>query len=223
LQHKYTAYFEKIMVAVSIIICTFVANSRLSHLGRSLKPPAEKGGKLEFLSSYNFLLMIKNTILLKGLLFAIPVILFSGLLLSCNQIPDTNSAKYYRKRIKSEVTDNKRLESKIDSIMSLMTIEEKAGQMLHINLGGVSAFDTLDFNQNFNINRMKEITRKYGIGFIFNDILLPADKWVEYNRNFQKLYLEETRLKIPYIHATCHQHGATYVDNATILSYPEKS
>jgi len=123
--------------------------------------------------------------------------------------------------MKIERGDDPMVEAKIDSILAHMTLEEKAGQMLHINLIQTNA-DSNQYPADFpTLDSLKLISfaEKYGIGFMINDMAISSDKWVTIMKQLQDVYRRHSRLYIPFIYAVCHQHGAGFLDNSTIFPH----
>lgn len=117
--------------------------------------------------------------------------------------------------------DDPLVEAKIDSILAHMTLEEKAGQMLHINLIQTNA-DSNQYPADFpTLDTLKLVSfaEKYGIGFMINDMAISSDKWVTIMKQLQDVYRRHSRLYIPFIYAICHQHGAGFLDNSTIFPH----
>src|SRR5258706_14437130 len=89
---------------------------------------------------------------------------------------------------------NSRMNRKVDSLLSLMTIEEKIGQL---NLPSAGDFVTGQA-QNSDIGKKVE---KGLVGGLFNIKSIPKI------REFQKLAVEKSRLKIPLIFGMDIIHG----------------
>lgn len=91
-------------------------------------------------------------------------------------------------------TEEARIEAKVDSVLSLMTLEEKIGQM---------TLYTSDFDQTGPTMRegYKEDIRNGSVGAIFNAY------GAAYNRELQKMAVEETRLGIPLLFGYDVIHG----------------
>ena len=104
------------------------------------------------------------------------LILLSTLFLnSCNNQIEPFTSEYYIERIQNERSDNTLIENKIDSLVSIMTLEEKAGQMLHINLARTSPFDTIAFDKNFKTEKHLSYPDENGKSIIENgDFVLMA-------------------------------------------------
>ncbi|MCC5920862.1 MAG: beta-glucosidase BglX [Cyclobacteriaceae bacterium] len=96
---------------------------------------------------------------------------------------------------KTNTGDNgKNYESKIDSIINIMTLEEKAGQMVQYTSGWDVTGPVIDDNY-------EEYIASGRVGSIFNAHTSA------YNRNLQKIAVEETRLGIPLIFGYDVIHG----------------
>ncbi|WP_317047336.1 glycoside hydrolase family 3 N-terminal domain-containing protein [Lutibacter citreus] len=90
---------------------------------------------------------------------------------------------------------DKNIEQRIDSVMNLMTLEEKVGQMIQIN--GKSA---ITGPQTYNSDFEKQL--KSGmLGSLLNAV------GVDYTRDIQRMAVEETRLGIPLIFGFDVIHG----------------
>ena len=81
---------------------------------------------------------------------------------------------------KQATDDNAKIEAKVDSLLKLMTLDEKIGQMNQLSSTG-------------NLNDFKELIKKGGIGSFLNEVN-PATI-----NAMQRIALEESRLKIPLI------------------------
>jgi len=90
--------------------------------------------------------------------------------------------------------DDAQLEAKVDSVMSLMTMEEKIGQMTLYTSGFDQTGPTVR-------EGYKEDIRAGRVGAIFNAY------GAEFNRSLQEMAVEETRLGIPLIFGYDVVHG----------------
>lgn len=109
------------------------------------------------------------------------IIVFSLLQMSCE--PQSGN-----------LSESEIVEQKIDSIISLMTVAEKAGQMTQFTSGWDVTGPVIDDNYESYIREGK-------VGSIFNA------HTAEYNRKLQKIAVEETRLGIPLIFGYDVIHG----------------
>lgn len=108
----------------------------------------------------------------------------------------------------NSINSNRSVEKRIDSIMSLMTIEEKMGQMTQID-------------QNFLVE--DNHISKYGIGSLLSGGGSAPDtnefsKWADMYDNFQNIALN-SRLGIPLIYGIDAVHGHNNVYGATIFPH----
>ena len=108
----------------------------------------------------------------------------------------------------NSINSNRSVENRIDSIMSLMTIEEKMGQMTQID-------------QNFLVE--DNHISKYGIGSLLSGGGSAPDtnefsKWADMYDNFQNIALN-SRLGIPLIYGIDAVHGHNNVYGATIFPH----
>lgn len=94
----------------------------------------------------------------------------------------------------SSISKDDAVEKRIDSLMSLMTLEEKIGQTVLYSSGADITGPVLDKNY-------VEYLRKGQVGAIFNAT------GSAYTRKLQKIAVEETRLKIPLIFGYDVIHG----------------
>ncbi|MBH83057.1 MAG: beta-glucosidase, partial [Flavobacteriales bacterium] len=115
------------------------------------------------------------------------------------------------------------IDIKVDSILSLMTLKEKIGQMTQINLTVISkgpnkwtANDTMEIDY----NKAKRAIVDYNVGSVLNTVnnLAQTPKtWFENISDIQKFAIDSTAIKIPVIYGIDAIHGATYTDGATMF------
>jgi beta-glucosidase len=95
-----------------------------------------------------------------------------------------------------QFAQKKTIEQRADSVLSLMTLEEKVGQL--VQYSGV--FDTGNRPERPTENRL-EMIRKGKVGSFLN--IIGADE----TKKLQKIAIEESRLKIPLIFGLDVIHG----------------
>ena len=115
------------------------------------------------------------------------------------------------------------IDTKVDSVLSLMTLKEKIGQMTQINLTVISkgpnkwgANDTMEIDY----NKAKRAIVDYNVGSVLNTVnnLAQTPKtWFENISDIQKFAIDSTAIKIPVIYGIDAIHGATYTDGATMF------
>ena len=111
------------------------------------------------------------------------------------------------------------IESKIDYLLSKMTLEEKAGQMIQLV---TDLFGGNDKNGVFHIDEHKtdSIISNYKVGSILNapNTVAPTVKqWEDYVARIQKISMK--RLGIPCLMGLDQNHGSTYISDGIL--YPQ--
>ncbi len=115
------------------------------------------------------------------------------------------------------------IEIKVDSILALMTLEEKVGQMLNVGLEALLegnffiARDTILFDT----NKVKRLIVKYGAGSVQNyaSFPLPPAYWRYVINYIQKVAVEETRMGIPILYGIDAVHGANYTQGSVMTPH----
>ena len=124
----------------------------------------------------------------------------------------------------SEVNAQKKLtqqeiDTKVKSLISQMTIEEKVGQMTQVT------FDLIGVDENKNTGypidqaKLENTILKYHVGSILNtpyNKAQPVDVWRKMMKAVQDASAK-TRLKIPVIYGIDAIHGATYTQNSVLF------
>ncbi|PIQ08017.1 MAG: beta-glucosidase [Ignavibacteriales bacterium CG18_big_fil_WC_8_21_14_2_50_31_20] len=113
-------------------------------------------------------------------------------------------------------------ESKIDSLISQMTIEEKVGQMTQIalqsfSIEGKNRVQTEPLH--IDINKLRELILKYKVGSLLNtgQAANSLESWHEIITTIQDVATKESRLKIPILYGIDAIHGATYTLGSTLF------
>ncbi len=136
-----------------------------------------------------------------------------------------DSDKELEMRRKSERAGDAILEKKIDSLLAIMTIEEKVGQMIQIAVDFFSEIKEYDETSSgitevkIDSSKFMSFLTKYPIGSIINGYGFAPENWYNFEMSLQKMNQRHTRLGIPIIHSADHQHGANYVHGATIFPH----
>ncbi len=113
------------------------------------------------------------------------------------------------------------IEDKIENILSKMTLEDKVGQMLELNLDHFGKFDKSTGKWVLNEVMLDTIISKYRIGSILNapnTQAWPVEQWQEWISLIQKKSMEY--LGIPCIYGLDQNHGVTYVQGGTLFPQP---
>ena len=115
------------------------------------------------------------------------------------------------------------IDQKVDSVLSLMTLKEKIGQMTQINLTVIAkgpnkwaSNDTMEID----FQKAKKAIVEYHVGSVLNTVnnlaQTPAT-WYSNISDIQKIAMDSTNIKIPVIYGIDAIHGATYTDGATMF------
>jgi len=115
------------------------------------------------------------------------------------------------------------IDTKVDSVLSLMTLKEKIGQMTQINLTVIAKGPNKwasDDTMGIDYDKAKKAILDYKVGSILNTVnnLAQTPKtWFENISDIQKFAIDSTEIKIPVIYGIDAIHGATYTDGATMF------
>ncbi|WP_165823973.1 glycoside hydrolase family 3 N-terminal domain-containing protein [Pseudochryseolinea flava] len=127
--------------------------------------------------------------------------------------------------LKIERSDNAAVEDKIDSLLSVMTLEEKIGQMTQINNSLIvtkanwGAGSDLSIETKVDTAKLGKMLRQYHIGSFLNGVAVSPEIWYQFYKDLQEYNLKTTRLKIPIIYGIDHMHGVNYVEGGTIFPH----
>lgn len=116
-------------------------------------------------------------------------------------------------------------ERKISGLLSQMTLEEKAGQMLNLGLPSVLTGGYWDERSEveFDSVRFKKYIERLNVGSIHNtphpNFLPNASTWHYIVKTIQDASLKNTRLGIPVIYGIDNIHGANYVKNSVMFPH----
>lgn len=107
-------------------------------------------------------------------------------------------------------------ERSADSLLSLMTLDEKLGQMTQMCFSTITldGSKTLDLN----VENFRDAILNQHIGSFLSGSDSAA-RWVDFITNIQEIAVNETRLGIPLLIGIDHVHGANYVFEGTILPH----
>lgn len=116
------------------------------------------------------------------------------------------------------------IEKRIDSLLKIMTLEEKAGQMTQIGIPAICVqkeyWDAVDSLIIDTVKLNKALNNKF-VGAFVGKGFYPPSKEEYYNliSQIQNFSVTKTRLKIPIIYATDAVHGANYTKGSTIFPH----
>ncbi len=135
------------------------------------------------------------------------IFFFSLTLISCNQ---------------REITVN-REEAFIDSLLDLMTLEEKAGQMTNISLIALAKGEFWAHRDTVELDpeKMATLLIEKHVGSVQNLGTYPfgVEEWRKVISALHKYNKENTRLAIPIIYGIDAVHGANYTAKSTIFPH----
>ena len=113
-----------------------------------------------------------------------------------------------------------RLEAKVEKTLQKMTLDEKVGQMLELNLDIMGKYDA---NRVWQLNEtmLDTLLSKWKVGSILNapgTRAATVAQWQEWIRLIQKKSMEY--IGIPDIYGLDHNHGVTYTQGGTLFPQP---
>ena len=112
------------------------------------------------------------------------------------------------------------IESKIEATLSKMTLDEKIGQMLELNLDIMGSYDE-NFRWKLNETMLDTCISKYKVGSILNAPGTRAssvEQWQQWIRLIQEKSMKY--IGIPDIYGLDHNHGVTYTQGGTLFPQP---
>ncbi len=153
------------------------------------------------------------------ILSVVPVVFICTMIITLGA--DSSGAPTYAERRALERTQDAELERRIDILLEEMTLEEKIGQMLMIN---VSEFNVRDDDRFFNgvsVDSAKFIrfVTEFHTGSFLNGIAVSPETWYEFSKTIQELNLAHSRLKIPLIYGVDHIHGTNYLEGGVVFPH----
>lgn len=106
--------------------------------------------------------------------------------------------------------------NKADSLLNLMTLDEKIGQMTQICFSTI----TLDGTKNLELHpdSIRKAIVHYNVGSFLSGTG-SARNWLDFISEMQQIALHETRLGIPLLIGVDHIHGANYIDEGTFFPH----
>ena len=117
----------------------------------------------------------------------------------------------------------KSIDQKVDSLLSLMTLKEKAGQMLNIGLPSILTGGYWDKRDSavFEPERFKKYVVDYAVGSIHNTPGYPAENedWYRIIKEIQDAAIKNSRLGIPVLYGIDNIHGANYVNGSILFPH----
>ncbi len=111
----------------------------------------------------------------------------------------------------------------IDSLIKVMSIEEKAGQMTQIDLGVIAQGDicALKQPQSIDLKKLETAIKTYHIGSVLNvgcgSGTIALDRWHDILKLLHQYNASNSRLKIPIVYGIDAIHGVNYTKGATLF------
>ncbi len=121
---------------------------------------------------------------------------------------------------KPAIPKDDKLEAKIEQQLSRMTLDEKIGQMLELNLDIMGKRDASGQWQ-LNEEMLDTTIQKYKVGSILNAPATRAatiEQWQKWIRLIQEKSMKH--IGIPDIYGLDHNHGVTYTQGGTLFPQP---
>ena len=114
------------------------------------------------------------------------------------------------------------VERQVDRILSGMTLEEKIGQMLQINIDVVGGYARTENGFVWDLDRSKvdSLVRVYKVGSFLNAPGRAAsqEQWTRWIRTFNDISVEH--IGVPTLYGLDHNHGVTYALGGTLFPQP---
>ena len=125
--------------------------------------------------------------------------------------------------IGQEAKNKAELSQKVETLLSKMTLEEKAGQMVNIGLMALCEGEFYGGQDTIRLDSSKlyHLIRDYHIGSVQNmgKYPLTIEEWRYFIGRIQEVAQKETRLGIPVIYGIDGVHGATYTVGSTLFPH----
>lgn len=133
------------------------------------------------------------------------------------------SAAVCAQSVKPAIPRDENLEARIEKTPQGMTLDEKVGQMLEINIDVVGSYKPDKKGNNvfqLDMNKLDTIIGKYKVGSFLNcpGKGLTVAEWQKVIPTIQKLSMKY--MKIPTIYGLDNNHGSTYVLGGTLFPQP---
>ena len=123
-------------------------------------------------------------------------------------------------RVKPAIPRDAKLESSIEKTLSKMTLDEKIGQMLELNLDIMGKYDPTG-TWKLNETMLDTLISKWKVGSLLNapgTRAATVEQWQYWIQLIQKKSM--TYLGIPDIYGLDHNHGVTYTQGGTLFPQP---
>lgn len=121
---------------------------------------------------------------------------------------------------KPAIPRDEQLEAKVEKTLAKMTLDEKIGQMLELNLDIMGAYDASG-KWKLNETMLDTCISKYKVGSLLNapgTRAATVEQWQEWIRLIQKKSMKY--IGIPDVFGLDHNHGVTYTQGGTLFPQP---
>ena len=121
---------------------------------------------------------------------------------------------------KPAIPRDEQLEAKIEKTLAKMTLDEKIGQMLELNLDIMGTYDASG-KWKLNETMLDTCISKYKVGSLLNapgTRAATVKQWQEWIRLIQKKSMKH--IGIPDVFGLDHNHGVTYTQGGTLFPQP---
>ena len=121
---------------------------------------------------------------------------------------------------KPAIPRDEQLEAKVEKTLAKMTLDEKIGQMLELNLDIMGTYDASG-KWKLNETMLDTCISKYKVGSLLNapgTRAATVEQWQEWSRQKQKKSMKH--IGIPDVFGLDHNHGVTYTQGGTLFPQP---
>lgn len=121
---------------------------------------------------------------------------------------------------KPAIPRDEQLEEKVEKTLAKMTLDEKIGQMLELNLDIMGTYDASG-KWKLNETMLDTCISKYKVGSLLNapgTRAATVEQWQEWIRLIQKKSMRH--IGIPDVFGLDHNHGVTYTQGGTLFPQP---
>lgn len=123
--------------------------------------------------------------------------------------------------VRPAIPRDEKLEAKVEKTLAKMTLDEKVGQMLELNLDVMGKMDWSTGIWTLNETMLDTCISKHKVGSILNapgTRAATVEQWQKWIRLIQKKSMKY--LGIPDIYGLDHNHGVTYTQAGTLFPQP---
>ena len=154
---------------------------------------------------------MNKPITIKTIFYTLFIITVSGVMAGCGKTASKHEPSIPR---------DAAIEKKVKEQLSKMSLDDKIGQMLQLELSTMGQARRGESSYTVNETKMDSLIGKYRTGSVLNTPgrAVKAEHWYRIISDIQKKSLET--IGIPCIYGLDQNHGASYVSDATIFPQP---